>query len=217
MQKTLFVAAALAVMPLLAVPAAHAAPMIGVTISSGGQSNYQSAAVGSSGRFVPTEQTVGNFTVDNMVVKVGSLDLLDLSSFDVSTGSGGTLTITATATDFNNILGLANWGSKLTGNIPTGTATVTDQTFIDDTDNANNPGCAVGCSLLSTLNLGDAAVAQGKTSALFALTEVVTITTPGSATVSLDASLVSVPEPTSLAVLGMGLLTFGMAVRRRRA
>lgn len=215
MRKSVLFAAALAAMPVLAAPAAQATPMIGVTIESGGVVDYQSKDVGANGRFVTPIGMVGNFDVNNMVVKIGSLDLLDLSSFDVSSDTGGTLVITATATDFKDILGLANWSSQLTGNVPTGAATITLQTFIDDTNNANNPGCAVGCSLLSSLNLGGSDVAAGNTAKPFALTEVVTIKTTGPATISLDASLVYVPEPTSLAVLGMGLFAFGLTQRRQ--
>ncbi len=70
---------------------AQAAPMLGLTVQSGGDSSFQSVTLGSAGGSYNFAQVrVGNFTANNIGTQLFSPDYIDLATFDLSSLSGGT-------------------------------------------------------------------------------------------------------------------------------
>ena len=220
MRKFVLASAIIAATPFLTTAAAQATPSktLGINIQSGGTSKFQSATLGADGGTQGFGSvTVGNFTVTNVGTKLLNPDYIDLSTFDVSSGSGGTLVITLTGSGFTTPTGTTNFLTQFTGNVSLpGTATASAVSYIDNSHIVNNAGCAVGCTLLSSVALGSSAIASGTTTDPFALTEVITVNTTGASRLSLDASVTSVPEPMSLALLGTTLLGFGLIRRQQK-
>ena len=216
MRQFLLASAVALAASLSAASGAQATPMLGLTVQSGSQSSFQQKTLSSTGgSYNFAAVTVGNFTANSIGTQLFAPDYIDLATFDLSSNAGGTLVITLTGTKFTTPRGASSWLTQFTGNIANGTADVSLKSYLDNSNTLNNPGCAVGCTLLSSVNLGGSATAFAVTDGSFALTEVVTIKTTGSARLSLDASVSNVPEPMSLALLGTSLA--GVGLFRRRA
>lgn len=146
--------------------------------------------------------------------------ILDLNTIDIANAasSGGTLTISMTDTDFLGAGGIANFLSTIGGTLSAGSLNLS--TFMD----CGNSAFAETTSLTSqnfssTPFSGSANSLTPACSGAYSLTQILTLNLPGGSFFSGDATL-AVPEPSTIATLGAGILFlagFGWVERRRNS
>lgn len=141
-----------------------------------------------------------------------SQPILDLNSVDVTSGQGGgTLTLTLTDGGYSGSGGIVHFldsvGGTLTGG---GTYSV-----------SSSMGCGGQTTALTSQTFSGSSFSGGQDAYVngcngtYSLTQLAVLQLPGGAMFSGDASL-AVPEPSTLALFGAGLLGLGIALRRKR-
>jgi hypothetical protein len=136
---------------------------------------------------------------------------IDLVSVDVSSAAGGTLSLWFTDTGFGPASNAAHVLSAIGG---TTQGSVTFRSFYDTTNTAFGMQHELSNQSFSPVSFSGEQAGELQSATPYSLTLLVTIVHAGSGSTSFDA-MIKVPEPSSLLLLGAGLLAAGLVVRRR--
>jgi len=205
-----------------AVPQAHAIPILRLTADTGetvtvvdGGAGDLSGASGSVVFLGSLGSWSLNVTTGLSKPLIGSADepMLDLNSVNATSGGAGTLTIELTDTGF--LTSDAMIGTHIGGG--TG-GTVSMRSFQDLGNQAFGQSVSLAdLGLFSGLSFSGSAVSELTGGTPYSLTTVVTISHSGPTSMasSFNATI-KVPEPTTLALLGIGLTCIGLSRRRKK-
>jgi hypothetical protein len=168
-----------------------------------------------------TPTTVGAFTL-NQITAVGTPGvpepILDTTSIDVSSGGSGTLYVWITEQGISSPAGVSNFMSGFTSNTWDGLVTsVTESTYLSDS-NALFGGTALATTTFTaeSQSLNETDVSPTLTSPYSETVEYI-LTFGGQGTANDTIDMAAVPEPASLALLGLGIFGVGISKGRRRA
>ena len=193
------------------------------TIADGDASDFNSlAGVVTSINAVPGGNWAVNVTTGLSKPALGTADIpmLDLNSVSVSSVGGGTLNIWLTDTGFTGTANEVNALAAIGGTIASG-GSVSFKTYRDTSNTAfgtETELTSLGAFTSSAFADSTGAILDSTTGP-YSLTLLVSIFHDGSRffqSTSFDASI-AVPEPSSVFLLGAGLLATAFVLRRRRA
>ena len=142
---------------------------------------------------------------------------LDLNSIDIaSPNGGGTLTLALTDTDYVGGGAATQHFLDAVGGTLTGLgSSFTVNTYMDCTNTAFGQGTLLTSQTFSgSFFSGGQDAYAASCGGAYSLTQIASLTLPGGAMYSGDSNL-AVPEPSTIALFGAGLIGLGFALRRK--
>jgi PEP-CTERM motif len=179
------------------------------------------AAASSSTGDLSYSTGVGPFSV-NQITAIGTPGvpepILDTTSIDVSSGGSGTLYVWITEQYISSPAGVSNFMSGFTSNTWNGLVTsVVETTYLSDS-NALFGGTELATTTFTaqSQSLNETVASPNLTSPYSETVEYI-LTFGGGGSANDTINMAAVPEPASLALLGVGIFGVGISKRRRRA
>lgn len=206
---------------LLALPAFADTVTIGLQEAGYNGGAIQTEASGTDAASI-TALNYGTFTISSVQATAGldvvAPQIFDSSSLNTSTNTAGTLSVYITDQNVQTPIGsLVSFLSSFTANAISSGLTVTMQTFIDRGDGLFTVGTPLSSAhTLTSLTTQSDITSLTNLSAGYSLTERYIISAANAGTVNNTIDIQSAPEPSSLLLVGFGLLCFGFVVRRRQ-
>jgi hypothetical protein len=176
--------------------------------------------------FVGYSGSIGSWNVSVDVstkpyVGTAEIPLLDLGTYDISSTGGGTLTIRFTETGYGPLPANYHFEGNYGGT--TNNANIQYQTYLDSSNVAFGTNTAGTAILLGDSGLRGPGYFGGwfRTPVIsedaYSITQVITVTSTGAPSLaSGNFDLKAVPEPSTLLLLGCGLCSIGVYVRRKK-
>lgn len=222
--KQQFIQAAAAAFVLGVMPAAHAVPTLSLQVDNGpafvcadGAACDTSALAG----IVSVNQALGDFVVNmtsglSKPLLIGGDPLMDLNTLNVQVSGAHTLVITFSDNNFDIHGGVLKmeYGGTLSG----AGASFEHSAYYDADNVLFAQDTLIGqVGALGPGGFGGVLGAGYSPDAAYSVTQILTLRTAGAFTTFSGDFEVNVPEPTTLALLGLGLLGFAVVRRRRTA
>ena len=201
-------AASIALLLGLAQPS-HAGLMLELT--DGTTTDVVPGSTGIAAFFGAIGNFAANVTTGISKPMIGSATdpILALNSIDVTAMGGGALTIELTDTDFIGAGGVVQAVNSVDGLLTAGNFSLS--TYLDC---GNNPFGQTTKLTSQTSLTGSASSFVNGCQGNYSLTQVAVLTMPGGAVFG-GTSVLTVPEPSTVAIFGVGLLGLGLALRRK--
>lgn len=169
---------------------------------------------------LPSQQTMGGVIVNSASGSALSSPFdtsLQLNSLSVSSGSGGTVTISLSANNFQEPTGPLGIQELLAATQLTPGSSIDLQSYIDSTNQLFGTQQSGPDLTLTNVNAqGISGTTPANFSAPFSLTEVATITLAAGGTAQLNfaGTLTPTPEPASMVLFGTVLTAIGLCTRK---
>jgi hypothetical protein len=215
--RRLLLASVVALLPLAG---AHAG-VISIGLQQTGVNSGNITTVGSGvGAAGAGPITYGTFQLNLMAAQDQAVltgnSILNSQTLNISTASGGTLNVFVTSTGLNAVGGQIGFDSSFAVNSVVGPLTITESTAWCSGSVAYCQTTRLSSHSFSGIGTNGPNFTAATPAGPYTVTEEFSIAATGAGNDYLSIDLTAVPEPGSIAMLGVGMLGIGMVAARKR-